>query len=365
MTLLGEAVYERAYYYCKACHAGHFPTDEELGVAHHQTPAAREVTALVGVLEPFEEAAREVLPKLCGLNLSASTVQRVTEAVGQDVAERLAAGETFAPQPTWDWNRDARGRKVAYVSLDATGVLQQGPHHEKAEGRMPWVAAVFNPQPTHEKTRRRRVWDAYYVSGLMSLPEIGQQLRRQCAGVGLQQADVVLGLTDGGAGLENCLIDAVAGLAREVVFILDYYHASEHLQEFAKVLQPHDAEARQQQVDAWCHTLKQQGGRHLFEQLEVLDLSRASPAVVAARESLLGYFRNNLHRMDYPAYLACGWQIGSGMIESACKGVIGKRLKQSGMRWREPGTDQVCHLRAIYKSHPNRWTHYWYPSAAL
>ena len=92
MTLLGEAVYERAYYYCRYCRQGHFPTDEELGVQHKQTPAAREVTTLVGVLEPFEEGARQVLPKLCGLNQAASTVQRVTEEVGQDVANRRAAG---------------------------------------------------------------------------------------------------------------------------------------------------------------------------------------------------------------------------------------------------------------------------------
>jgi hypothetical protein len=359
MTLLGEAVYERAYYYCRSCRQGDFPTDEELGVLHKQTPAAREVTTLVGVLEPFEEGARQVLPKLCGLNLSASTVQRVTEEVGQDVADRRAAGETFAPPQRWDWNLDATGQKVAYVSVDATGVVQQGPHHEKVEGRMPWVATVFNPQPTHENTRRRRVWDAHYLSGLMSLPEIGGQLRRQCQSVGLAAAEVVIGLTDGGAGLENCLIDAVAGMARELVFILDFYHASEHLQEFAKVLEPHDEVARQQQMQAWCQTLKHRGGRALFDELEALDFTRASPAIRAARESLLGYFRNNLHRMDYPTYIARGWQIGSGMIESACKCVVGQRLKQSGMRWREPGTQQICHLRALYKSQPNLWTHYW------
>lgn len=355
---MGPAVYERAYYYCPTCRAGHFSTDEELGLRRKQTPAAQEVTALVGVLEPFEEGAARILPKLSGLNVSASTVQRTTEDVGEDVVERRAAGETIGPEQPWSWNTDAAGQTVGYVSLDATGVLQQGPHAEKAEGRMPWVGAVFNPQPTHETTRRRRVWEARYVSGLMSLPEIGAQLRRECRAVGVDRADVVIGLTDGGAGLENCLLDAVAGLVGEIVFILDFYHASEHLLEFAKVLFPDDPQ-RKRELDAWCETLKHRGGRVLFEELERLDLSAASETVRATHASLLGYLRNNLHRMDYPTYVARGWQIGSGMIESACKSVVGRRLKGSGMRWRERGTTALCQLRALYKSQPQLWNHYW------
>lgn len=161
-TLLGPAVSERAYYYCPHCGHGCFPSDAELGVVDRQTPGAHEVIALVGVLEPFEESAHKLLPKLCGLRVSASKVQDVTEAVGQAVAQRRAAGETFGPPREWDWNRDAQGRKVGYVALDATAVPQQGPHAEQADSRMPWVAAVFNPQPTHETVRRRRIWDARY-----------------------------------------------------------------------------------------------------------------------------------------------------------------------------------------------------------
>jgi hypothetical protein len=33
----------------------------------------------------------------------------------------------------------------------------------------------------------------------------------------------------------------------------------------------------------------------------------------------LSYFENNVHRMDYPTYVANGWSIGSGAAESACK----------------------------------------------
>lgn len=361
--MLGEAVYERAYYYCPHCRSGFFPTDEEFGIQRKQTPAAAEVISLMGVLEPFEEGAQEVLPRMSGLRVSASSVQRTTEAAGEDIAGRRAAGETIGPQQAWDWNRDATGNTVAYVGLDATGVRQQGPHAEQAEGRMPWVGTVFNPQPTHEPQRRRRIWESRYVCGLMGLPEIGSQLRRECRAVRVDQAARVIALTDGGNGLENCLADALRGLSQETVFILDFYHASEHLQEFANVLISDD-QRRREQMQAWCHHLKHQGGRSLFEDLQSLDLASASSSVRESHRQLLGYLRNNLHRMDYPRYLRQGWQIGSGKVESACKGVVAGRLKGPGMRWRSRGTTALCQLRALYKSQPNLWQHYWKTIAA-
>ena len=57
---------------------------------------------------------------------------------------------------------------------------------------------------------------------------------------------------------------------------------------------------------------------------------------------VVGYFENHVHRMDYPTYRAKGWAIGSGPIESACKTVIGKRMKNGGMRWGEDGADEMC-----------------------
>lgn len=179
-TLLGQMVYERAYDHCDHCRCGLFPTDVEFGIEQKKTAGAHELMALAGVLEPFAEGAVDVLPRRSGLNVSASTVEDVTKAVGDAVAQMRASGAPIGPDEVWNWNVDATDHTVGYVSLDATGVPQQGPHGEQAEGRMPWVAAVFNPQPTHEEHRRRRIWESRSVSGLMSLKEIGAQLRREC-----------------------------------------------------------------------------------------------------------------------------------------------------------------------------------------
>lgn len=363
LSLLGAVVHARAYYHCGRCHAGHFPSDAALGVAGSAklTPAARQVVALAGTLESFGTAARRLLPVAAGMNLSAATVRRVTEAVGQDVAERRAAGEVFGSGRPWDWHLDRTGRKVACVELDATGVPQQGPGGEQAEGRMANLAGVFNPPPAGDP--QRAVWERRYVAGLLPLPEAGAQLRRECRAVGVASADVVVCLTDGGAGLEGCLTDALAGIAGHgpqppVEFVLDFYHAAEHLREFAKAWLPHEEGRRRELVSAWCRTLKHSGGSALLAELETLDLSGAA-AVTESHRLLRGHLRENGHRTDYPRYLANGWPIGSGLVEAACKTVVGERLKKSGMRWREAGTTELCQLRALLKSQPEVWDHHW------
>jgi hypothetical protein len=61
--------------------------------------------------------------------------------------------------------------------------------------------------------------------------------------------------------------------------------------------------------------------------LRELELARSTKAVKQAQQEAVQYIHNHVHRMDYPHYLAQGWHIGSGPIESACKSVVGQRLK--------------------------------------
>lgn len=361
VTLFGRARYSRAYYHCDHCHHGWFPTDAEFGIEGKQTLAAREVETLAGMLHPFAEGAEQVLERMSGLCVSASTVQRTTENTGAAVAAQEATPEGASrPGKQWEWSRDTAGRRVGYMSLDATSVPQQGLHGEKAEGRMPYIGAVFNPAERKVRTRAaRRIWDVHYVAGLMTLDEVGRRLRWEARAVGADQPDVIVCLTDGGNGLEECLTQSLAGVARQLQFVLDFHHACEHLTEFGQLLWPDDSPGRQAQTSAWCHDLKTLGGERLLETLKRLDLSAAPRHVLEGYRKLTNYIGGNLHRMDYPTYLANGWQIGSGIVESACKTIVCRRLKLSGMRWREPGTNSLCHLRALYLSSDRRWEDYW------
>jgi hypothetical protein len=318
------------------------------------TPAAEEVTALAGVQESFGKAAGRTLRKLAGLALSESSVERITEGAGERLKAWRRRGAVFGPAVPWTWHRDALGRTCAYVSLDATGILMQGPGGAEAEGRMVYVGMIYNPQPraAGEEALSKPCDGARYLAGLYDLDELGLQLRRQGAQVGMDSAEVWVALTDGGNGLEG-FIDVNFPRA---VKVLDFQHAVTHLADFAKQFRPGGWEKL---LAAWCHTLKRAGGAVLVRVLERLHRRKMAPEVREGHDGVLGYLRKNVGRMDYPTYLRHGWQIASGAVESACKTVVNQRLCLGGMRWGEAGSDAVAHLRALYRSDPDQWDAFW------
>jgi len=87
-------------------------------------------------------------------------------------------------------------------------------------------------------------------------------------------------------------------------------------------------------LTSWCHTMKHEGGRRIVEVLRDYPLPRKQ-AIRAKHAEVVNYLSGNVHRMDYPRYLANGWMIGSGAVESACKTVVGQRLKQAGMSYNQ------------------------------
>ncbi len=192
-------------------------------------------------------------------------------------------------------------------------------------------------------------------SWFLRLAGVGKQLRRQAAAVGWDEAEQQIAISDGGSGLEKFL---------RVHFpraqcILDFWHASEYLVELGQALYADSDDLRTQRVKQWCHRLKHEGGLRIVWMLQGLELSGCTASQQAAHADCLRYFQNHQHKMDYPRYVANGWQIGSGPVESTCKTVVGNRLKGSGMRWSEAGSDAVCHLRALYLSQPGSWDDFW------
>ncbi len=359
MSLMGPIKVSSPYYHCRdGCGGGCRSFDPLLRLgAQPLTPAAEEVSAMAGVLGSFADGAERVLRKMAGLRLSESTVERTTEAAGERVAAQLAAGESLGPSRPWDWQKDAAGRSCAYVSADATGIRQQGPGGSQTDGKMAYVAMVYNANSEHDSTRPppRQV---RYLSGFYDFRTLGRQLHREALEVGLTNAEQQIAISDAGNGLE----DFFRTYFPKAEVILDFWHANEHLVELGKVLHPHDESARQNWTDDIAHRLKHEGGSTVRAWLETLDMTSASTEVREAHRRETQFFRNHEHRMDYPRYVRNGWQIGSGPVESACKTVIGNRLKGGGMRWGQAGADAVCHLRGLYLSEPACWESFWNPN---
>jgi len=360
--VLGPVRYRRAYYYCRACGRGACPFDAQAGVtARHLTPAAERLTALAGgVGESFERGAR-LLRELAAVRLGESTVERTTEDVGGRIAALLGRGCTFGPAGAWPWRRDARGRTVAYLTIDATGTRQQGPGGRAAEGRMAYVAGVYNPAPPEALRPPGRAappLQARYLAGLYALEELGPLLRRQGGQVGMDAAELWVALTDGGGGLEGF---CQRNFNRpDLVLILDFYHPASYLEKLAKALHPADEAAAAAQAEQWCRLLKEEGGAVTLAVLRQWAWPARQPAALRERRrETEEYFANNVHRMEYPEYQAEGWHIGSGVVESACKTVVGQRLKGAGMRWGQDGAHALCHVRALYRSEEGQWDAFW------
>ena len=358
LSILGPLTIGRGYYHCSSCHHGHCPGDDAFGLDQSDlTSGTAELATLAGALDNFGRAAGLILPKMSGITLSESTVERTTEAVGAELGRAIEAKVPLDDARLWDWHKDAEGMTCAYVSIDLTGVAKQGPGGTAAEGEMVAVGMVYNPVPEDRRRwadpqkRRAPDWQSRYVASLEGQGAVAGPLHQLAGRVGISDADRWIAVCDGGSGLEDLLRSQFGRLD---AVILDFYHASEHLGDFAKAWCPGDAAAAEATHAAWAHRLKHEGGAAVLAHLEGLDID-GNPRARPAWEEVVTYFGNQVHRMDYPSYRAKGWQIGSGPVEAACKTVIGQRMKGSGMRWGHEGADAVAHLRALVVSEPGQW----------
>lgn len=323
------------------------PYDEVLGLVDEISPGLMPLVCLAGTLLPFADAAEDVLKRFADVRLSASTVLRCTEAAGERLRAQQKEGRMVKPtqaEPKWTAPRDP-GQPTAYVGLDAFSVPMQGAGAGKAEHRMLYTALLYTPQKEHTR---------YLVD--FELDALAEQVRWQAAAVGVRQVSELIAVTDGGNGLEEAL---QRNLAENLTTILDWYHAAEHLCDFAKVWHARDEPARTQWQQQAKGILYEQGGEALLTHLHALELPPGTAAEVHEElRKLIGYFENNRHRTDYPSYRQQGWDIGSGPTEAGCK-IIGERLKGSGMRWVEDGAATVAALRALYVSGGKMWDGFW------
>ncbi len=59
------------------------------------------------------------------------------------------------------------------------------------------------------------------------------------------------------------------------------------------------------------------------------------------------YLVNKAPYLDYPAALAAGWPVASGVIEGRCRYLVADRMDITGARWSVEGAEAVLKLRAV------------------
>ena len=70
------------------------------------------------------------------------------------------------------------------------------------------------------------------------------------------------------------------------------------------------------------------------------------------------YIEKYREHMDYPAYRAKGWPIGSGHVESLA-GQVGRRMKAASKRWTKHGAEAMANLIAERRGQDGRWAKRW------
>ena len=140
--------------------------------------------------------------------------------------------------------------------------------------------------------------------------------------------------------------------------IVDFYHACDHLKHALDTIWGEQTPKGKVEFARLKTVLKEadEGVERVIETLRY----RVRKAKGHTHEQLrkeLTYFRNQRHRMNYAAYLREQLPIASGVVEAACKTLVTQRLKQSGMRWANPGGQAILTLRSLIQS--ERWESGW------
>ena len=345
--IFGSFPLERDYYYHPGKRQGHHPADAALGLEGGHTPALARLVCLEGAEETSYQKAEAHLRETGGIELPARQIQRLVQRVGPDAQ----AWQEREVQPAECASCDAA---VMYVSADGTGAPMRksalaGRSGKQADGpaktRQVYLGCVFTQDKVDEAGHPLRDWESTtYVSSLDSIDEFGPLLRREAIRRGMGTAAKLVLLIDGAEGLAHmgrlCFPDA-----RQIV---DFFHAMEHAAEVLEALlgskEHPDYKPR---LRRWAKRLLRNGVSGLITQSRQEARQHGRAEVV---EATLGYFVNNVPRMQYGTFRAQGLFIGSGVIEAGCKTLIGSRCKQSGMFWSVAGVENILAFRCIHAS---------------
>ena len=131
-----------------------------------------------------------------------------------------------------------------------------------------------------------------------------------------------------------------------MTFILDQYHALDYVAAAVRALAP-DKDGRTE----WMARIKQQSDDGKVADV-IADLKPHRKRDEAV-EACIRYFKANKDRMCYNLYHERGLPVGFGVVESACKQIVGTRFKRAGCRWSKADAYALLAVKCCIEN--NRW----------
>jgi hypothetical protein len=345
-TTSGEVRLRRRYFVCRSCGLGCHLADQWLGLEGSLSRHALRLATLAAASWSFDRASA-LLWEFCGLRLSDDTIRshslEAARQVRQWQRQTPVLGEAFQ-----------RAAGAVEFSSDGTSVNTL---HGWREMRL----AVFAKRVAGKPSKPAQ-WDSRTLpsptcrvlfGGLWTAEQYGPQWRAWAGRLGIRQTEEITVLADGAKWIWNQVEQNLPGAQG----VLDIYHAGEHLHGTAKVLFGEGACERSAWVEARRQTLLEGGSAALRGELQAEQDRSPTAAQRSSVQELLDYLEPHEGHTGYRERLARGQSIGSGMIEGACKTVVGKRLKQAGARWRVRHAERMAVLCGVlYGDH---WDAYW------
>ncbi len=349
ITCHGEHSFRRRYFYCAACEKGFAPLDLALGLdSAATTPTLRGHLARLAVWEPFEEAAA-TLAMLTGVLVSDTTLERTAVSVGQalETAQQERAQLHHQGRLPEGSGRPQR----LYVSMDGVMVPLRNPwRRDGSLGKLTcrWgeckVGVVYEVRPGADG--HLHAHQAVYTATLSSVETFEPLIATLAHERGHHFAREVIVLGDGAAWIWRI----AAAQFPWAIEIIDFCHASQHLWKIAEAQFGRQSPA----ALAWVEQRKTELLKD--EVTAVLEAIAAWKPTSGEGQKLkqteYDYFAGNAERMRYGSFRRKGYQIASGVVESACKHVVASRLDQAGMHWRQGTAEAVVRLRAAVRSTP-------------
>jgi Uncharacterised protein family (UPF0236) len=361
VTVVGTVKLERGYYHCSQCGEGVIPEDVELDVQGTSfSPGVRRMMARVGAKEAFDEA-RQDLEELSGVKVSTKALERTSEAIGADIEATGQRECELAMCEKLEWLKVEREINRMYIAIDGTGVPvvprdtegRRGKDLEgKAKTREAKLGCVFTQTGVDEEGRPVRDPESTtYVGAIETTEDFGRRIYTEAIRRGLREAKEVVVIGDGAPWIWNLAAKHFWG----AIEIVDLYHALEHLANASKAAYGALNPKSKQWLCAHRDDLKRGNIDAVVRSLKRLRPSGSEETEVVRKT--IEYFKKNRERMRYDVFRKLGIFVGSGVVEAGCKTVMGRRLKQSGMRWTVRGANSIIALRCCQMS--RRWECYW------
>lgn len=347
MTAIGKIAIRRGYRVCRDCGDAGFPADAVLGLGGFVTRRALRQICHVGLSDSFERGER-TLRELSGWSVDAETIRRLchaeaakcreNDAEQRQVADRFrqALGHRELQIDAGKVNTETGWRdvKVASFAVRSPGAPSTSENYEQRDLPKPSV---------------RRV-----IAAIETAETFGFRCRAAAERLGVTDESNLTVLGDGAEWIWNIAGERFANADQN----LDVYHATEYLADLARAGFGDDTTAVKEWTGSAQKRLVADGwaGVCEFVHQSAVEVTNRM-AFESAYPRAANYLTGHRDRMNYAVRLRQGRSIGSGMIEGTIKQMVGRRLKQTGARWK---TDHVAPLvELIGLDGGPEWDAYW------